>query len=78
MWIFDTASFGSKDEPPYSDIWYEASLEMMLSRADFIVSDGTTVYDALEQSFDDLMELCGVVTTKFTIARDEFNERLRT
>ncbi|KAI4247063.1 MAG: hypothetical protein L6R40_001728 [Gallowayella cf. fulva] len=32
--------------------------------------EGTTVYDALEKGFDDLMDLCDVVTTKFTAARD--------
>ena len=36
--------------------------------------DGTTVYDALEQSLDDLMDLCDVVTEKFTEARDAFDE----
>lgn len=35
--------------------------------------DGTTVYDALEKGFDDLMGLCDVVIDKFTVARDEFN-----
>ncbi|KAI4263448.1 MAG: hypothetical protein L6R42_001409 [Xanthoria sp. 1 TBL-2021] len=34
--------------------------------------EGTTVYDALEKGFDDLMDLCDVVTTKFTDARDDF------
>ncbi|KAL9640179.1 MAG: hypothetical protein Q9164_000447 [Protoblastenia rupestris] len=35
--------------------------------------DATTVYDALEKGFDDLMALCDVVTDKFTIARDAFD-----
>lgn len=35
-------------------------------------ADGTTVYDALEKGFDDLMDLCDVVTEKFTEARDGF------
>lgn len=35
-------------------------------------ADGTTVYDALEKGFDDLMDLCDVVTEKFTEARDRF------
>ncbi|KAL8658205.1 MAG: hypothetical protein Q9226_001173 [Calogaya cf. arnoldii] len=34
--------------------------------------EGTTVYDALEKGFDDLMDLCDVVTMKFTDARDDF------
>ena len=35
-------------------------------------TDGTTVYDVLEKGFDDLMDLCDVVTDKFTTARDDF------
>lgn len=35
-------------------------------------ADGTTVYDALEKGFDDLMDLCDVVTEKFSEARDHF------
>jgi hypothetical protein len=35
-------------------------------------ADGTTVYDALEKGFDDLMDLCDVVTEKFMGARDHF------
>lgn len=34
--------------------------------------DGTNVYDALEKGLDDLMDLCDVVTDKFTLARDVF------
>lgn len=36
-------------------------------------ADGTTVYDALEKGFDDLMDLCDVVTEKYTEARDRFS-----
>lgn len=36
--------------------------------------EGTTVYDALEKGLDDLMDLCDVVTEKFTEARDSFDE----
>ena len=36
--------------------------------------DGTTVYDALEKGFDDLMGLCNVVIDKFTTATDSFKE----
>lgn len=39
-------------------------------------TEGTTVYDALEKGFDDLMNLCDVVETKFTAARDEFAARM--
>ena len=35
-------------------------------------TDGTTVYDALEKGFGDLMDLCDVVTDKYTTARDDF------
>ena len=34
--------------------------------------DGTTVYDVLEKGLDDLMDLCDVVTGRFTEARDRF------
>ena len=33
---------------------------------------GITVYQALEKGFDDLVDLCDVVTAKFTVAMDEF------
>lgn len=39
-----------------------------------LLIDGTTVYDALEKGLDDLMDLCDVVTEKFTEARDVFDE----
>ncbi|GAD91462.1 hypothetical protein AN6558.2 [Paecilomyces variotii No. 5] len=35
--------------------------------------DSTTAVEALEKGLDDLMDLCDVVTDKFTTARDEFN-----
>ena len=38
-------------------------------------TEGTTVYDALEKGFDDLMDLCDVVTERFIAARDEFSEK---
>ncbi|KAJ5376415.1 DNA-directed RNA polymerase I and III subunit [Penicillium cosmopolitanum] len=34
----------------------------------------TTALEALEKGFSDLMDLCDVVTEKFTDARDQFNE----
>ncbi|KAJ5986712.1 hypothetical protein N7451_011077 [Penicillium sp. IBT 35674x] len=37
-------------------------------------SDSTTALEALEKGFNDLMDLCDVVTEKFTAARDQFNE----
>lgn len=36
--------------------------------------DSTTALEALEKGFNDLMDLCDVVTEKFTGARDQFNE----
>ncbi|CAI7567357.1 unnamed protein product [Penicillium pancosmium] len=36
--------------------------------------DTTTALEALEKGFSDLMDLCDVVTEKFTDARDQFNE----
>lgn len=36
--------------------------------------DSTTALEALEKGFNDLMDLCDVVTEKFTAARDQFNE----
>ncbi len=33
---------------------------------------GGTVYEALEKGFNDLADLCDVVTDKFTAARDAF------
>lgn len=36
-------------------------------------TEGTTVYDALEKGFDDLVGLCDVVVDEFTVARDAFN-----
>ena len=39
------------------------------------MAEGTTVYDALEKGFDDLADLCDVVTEKFTEARDAFVAR---
>ncbi|KAJ5166359.1 DNA-directed RNA polymerase I and III subunit [Penicillium canariense] len=37
-------------------------------------NDSTTALEALEKGFNDLMDLCDVVTEKFTAARDQFNE----
>lgn len=39
----------------------------------YISSDTTTALEALEKGFNDLMDLCDVVTEKFTAARDQFN-----
>ncbi|BDD61823.1 RNA polymerase subunit AC19 [Monascus purpureus] len=35
--------------------------------------ENTTAIEALEKGFDDLMDLCDVVTEKFTAARDAYN-----
>ncbi|KAJ5933495.1 hypothetical protein N7454_005824 [Penicillium verhagenii] len=37
-------------------------------------TDSTTALEALEKGFGDLMDLCDVVTEKFTASRDQFNE----
>ena len=37
--------------------------------------DDASVYDVLEKGLNDLMDLCDVVTEKFTVARDEFRAR---
>ena len=34
------------------------------------LSDTTTVYEAFDKGFDDLMSLCNIVIEKFTAARD--------
>lgn len=34
--------------------------------------DSTNVFAVLEKGFEDLMDLCDVVTEKFTAARDDF------
>ncbi|KGO70686.1 hypothetical protein PITC_055770 [Penicillium italicum] len=36
-------------------------------------NDTTTALEALEKGFNDLMDLCDVVTEKFTASRDQFN-----
>lgn len=36
-------------------------------------ADNTTAIEALEKGLDSLMDLCDVVTDKFTAARDGFN-----
>lgn len=38
-------------------------------------SENTTAIEALEKGLDDLMDLCDVVSDKFTTARDAFNEK---
>ncbi|KAK5807107.1 hypothetical protein VI817_001365 [Penicillium citrinum] len=37
-------------------------------------AENTTALEALEKGFSDLMDLCDVVSEKFTAARDQFNE----
>jgi DNA-directed RNA polymerase I and III subunit RPAC2 len=37
-----------------------------------ITIEGTTAYEALEKGFDDLVDLCDVVTDKFLLAREEY------
>jgi DNA-directed RNA polymerase I and III subunit RPAC2 len=37
-----------------------------------IAADNVSVYQVLEKGLEDLMNMCDVVTEKFTISRDEF------
>jgi len=37
-------------------------------------ADDVSVYDVLEKGLNDLMELCDVVTEKFTVARDAYTK----
>lgn len=39
-----------------------------------VCTETTTALEALEKGFSDLMDLCDVVSEKFTTARNEFNE----
>lgn len=48
------------------------TLEPLTFRLLTATEEGTNVYDALEKGLDDLMDLCDVVTDKFTLARDAF------
>lgn len=41
------------------------------------LSEPTTALEALGKGFSDLIDLCDVVTEKFTTARDQFNEENR-
>lgn len=41
--------------------------------ADRNIADSTTAVEALEKGLEALMDLCDVVTDKFTSARDAFN-----
>ncbi|KAI4105433.1 MAG: hypothetical protein LQ345_007227 [Seirophora villosa] len=40
--------------------------------------DSTTVYDALERGLDNLMDLCDVVESNFTAARDGYEAQKET
>ncbi|CAA9957972.1 RNA polymerase subunit AC19 [Pyrenophora teres f. teres] len=39
--------------------------------------DGASVYTVLEKGLEDLMAMCDVVEQKFTIARDEFANKMQ-
>ncbi|KAF2262043.1 DNA-directed RNA polymerase I and III polypeptide [Lojkania enalia] len=39
--------------------------------------DGVNVYTVLEKGLDDLMDMCDIIIDKFTVARDEFDEKLK-
>lgn len=82
MWLFHTASFRGQDEYQDTNLWFVLFCSAHLSSVDvrckrndswaYIWIDGTSVYDVLEKGLNDLMDLCDVVTEKFTSARDEF------
>jgi hypothetical protein len=38
--------------------------------------DGVSVYSVLEKGLEDLMNMCDVVEQKFTIARDDFVNKM--
>lgn len=39
-------------------------------------ADGVSVYTVLEKGLEDLMNMCDVVEQKFTIARDDFVNKM--
>jgi DNA-directed RNA polymerase I and III subunit RPAC2 len=39
--------------------------------------DGVSVYAVLEKGLEDLMAMCDVVEEKFTVARDEFVNKMQ-
>jgi hypothetical protein len=41
-----------------------------------IALDGASVYTVLEKGLEDLMAMCDVVEQKFTIARDDFVNKM--
>ena len=55
----------------YGMFWRTVSLRILLTY--HLIIENTTATDALEKGLDDLMDLCDVVTDKFTHARDSFN-----
>ncbi|KAL8925193.1 MAG: hypothetical protein Q9172_002347 [Xanthocarpia lactea] len=71
--VFNPTSLGGQDEPKNPDL-RQADVPLRSSRrlTHGLSAEGTTVYDALEKGFDDLMDLCDVVTMKFTASRDDF------
>lgn len=81
MWLFHTASFRGQDEYQDTNLWFVAFCSTHLSSVNVrgerndswahIWTVGTSVYDVLEKGFNDLMDLCDVVTEKFTSARDD-------
>lgn len=61
--LFVVAFFGFRNFP-----WYDTD------RVSCTVAENMTALAALEKGFSDLMDLCDVVTEKFTESRDQFNE----
>lgn len=81
MWVFHTASVRGQDEYQDTNLRFVASCAAHLRPVNarggrkeswaHLWTVGTSVYDVLEKGFNDLMDLCDVVTEKFTSARDE-------
>lgn len=38
--------------------------------------DNVSVYQVLDKGLEDLMNMCDVVTEKFTVSREEFNNQM--
>ena len=73
--LLDTTSIRGQDEFAHPDIWYVSRLVCVGGKANS-TSDGVSVYAVLEKGLDDLMAMCDVVEKKFTIARDEFVNKM--
>lgn len=73
--LLNPASIRSQDELAHPDIWYASRLIRVGGKANS-TSDGVSVYTVLEKGLEDLMAMCDVVEKKYTIARDEFVNKM--